>query len=206
MLKPTFEYFNSAGRGLASRVAMFYAFGKDGWVDSRLSGYDEFMANKQAGKYPMGSVPILILADGTKVSQSTAIARWAGKQSTPKLYPDDPNKAIVVDFIMETLNEILGKTPPANPPELRKEYSENGPMMKGLTTLEAMYAKCNGGYPTGDLTIAELTGYSFVNMVLTDDFTNVKPEYMDQFPSLKALATSVPATDIWVGYHKEYAS
>ena len=206
MSKPTFEYFNSAGRGLASRVSLFYAFGKDGWVDSRLSSFDEFKANKEAGKYPMGSVPVLTLADGTMVSQSTAIARWAAKQSTPRLYPDDPNKAIVVDFIMETFNEILGKTPAANPPELRKEYSENGPMFKGLTALEAIYSKCDGGYPTGALTIAELTGYMFVNMILTDDFTNVKPEYMDKFPSLKALHTSVPATDVMVGYHKEYSS
>ena len=175
MSKPTFEYFNSAGRGLASRISMFYAFGKDGWVDSRLSSFDEFKANKAAGKYPLGSVPVLILADGTTLSQSTAIARWAGKQSTPRLYPDDPDRAVLVDFIMESFNEIMGKTPAASPPELRKEYSETGPMFKGLTALEAIYAKHKGGYPTGSLTIAELTAYMFINMILTNDFTGISP-------------------------------
>lgn len=47
MSQPTFLYFRFAGRAFAPRVALFNAFGKEGWKDERL-GMAGFKKLKQA--------------------------------------------------------------------------------------------------------------------------------------------------------------
>ena len=107
--KPILTYFDALGRGSVGRIALFKALGKNGWIDDRISG-DEFAKLKRENKLPLGSLPVITLPNGLRVSQSTAISRWAGKKST--LYPSNPNQALLVDFILETVNEISDKYSP----------------------------------------------------------------------------------------------
>lgn len=75
--KPKLTYFDADGRVFGLRVAMFKAFGKDGWVDHRFPFSDWAEVKKTT---PLGQVPVLTLPDGSTVTQTEAITRWAGKQ------------------------------------------------------------------------------------------------------------------------------
>lgn len=90
MSLPKLQYFAFRGRALASRVALFNALGKDGWVDEKIS----LPRFKKAQPFPMPDTPLdrihkaeyitnnlpqLVLPCGLKVSQSHAIARYAAK-------------------------------------------------------------------------------------------------------------------------------
>ena len=200
----TLTYFDGAGRGFPARVALFKAFGKDGWADERVD-YATFLKGKEAGSYPLGSLPVLTLASGKKIAQSTAIARWAAKAAG--MYPADADAAAVDDFIVETFNEILSKTP-SSPDEAekkakREEYSQIGFMHTAMDTMEAAYAKYTGGC---DLSVADLSLFAFVKMIVTDDFTYVPASYMDGYPNLATAYESVKAHPIVVEYHKNYSS
>ena len=178
MPRPVFTYFDFGGRAFAVRVALFKALGKDGWEDERIDG-PTFAQRKAAGELPLGALPMITLPDGLKVSQSTALARWAGRQST--LYPTDPTAALIVDFVMETANEILGKSPQSKDPDekkkAREEYSQSGFMFRAMSALEARYDDASG-FCTGSLTIADLVLYGVVDMALTGNFDYVPPSYM----------------------------
>jgi len=143
---PTLTYFNTAGRAFPLRVALFKAFGKDGWVDERIM-FDQWRALKE--KTPLGSLPYLTLGDGiTHVAQSEALARWAGRHSG--LYPQDPTAALLCDEVCSTAMEILSKCPPAAGEEGKKardEYSK-GFMAKAFGMLESKVQ--DNGWLVGD--------------------------------------------------------
>ena len=204
--KPILTYFDALGRGSVGRVALFKALGKNGWIDDRISG-DEFAKLKREKKLPLGSLPVITLPNGLRVSQSTAISRWAGKKST--LYPSNPNQALLVDFILETVNEISANAPvSADKSKLKKdreEYSLRGYMFKAMTALEKLYKKSNG-FATNTLTIADLTLYILIEMILTNDFTYVPPSYMNKFPNLKKSYMKVKKSKLLESYLKNYSS
>ena len=52
-----------------------------------------------------GGLPCLELDDGSFVTQSNAMLRYAGKKSG--LYPKDDKKAMVVDMAIDILSDIL---------------------------------------------------------------------------------------------------
>ena len=51
----------------------------------------------------------------------------------------------------------------------REEYSLKGYMFKAMTALENLYKKSNG-FVTNTLTIADLTLYILIEMILTNEF------------------------------------
>ena len=202
MSLPTLTYFNVAGRAYALRVAMFKAFGKAGWTDDRVdfSKWGELKPTT-----PLGSLPVLTLPDGRKVTQTDAMLRWAGRAA--KLYPDDPIEALLVDEITQCVIDVLAKTPPAAGEEgkaKRTEYAESGLLRKALTHFENKLS--DGWLVENDLTVADLSVTTLVDMILTDDFTHVPAAYMDGFPKVKALAERVHASDLVTAYHKEYVN
>ena len=99
--KPKLLYFNSVGKCYGVRMAMFAAFGKDGWEDHRVRGGmagDEWKELQPV--LESGSLPELTLPGGEVVCQSHAIARYAGAMSRGAghdLYPVDPGQAVLVD-------------------------------------------------------------------------------------------------------------
>ena len=126
---PKLQYFAFRGRALASRVALFNALGKDGWVDEKIS----LPRFKKAQPFPIPTTPMdrikaeyitnnlpqLILPCGLKISQSHAIARYAAKlgnnnQGNSKvfeLYPKDPKQALLVDEAIAIIDQMLLLTP-----------------------------------------------------------------------------------------------
>merc|ERR1719271_1583485 len=118
-----FTYFDGAGRALPCRVALFNAFGKDGWTDDRLS-FADFGPKKAAGAFPLGSLPVLTLPDGREICQSMAIAVWAAKHGEKPLYPSDPTEALLVDEVFQSAFELLGKAPQDPDQEVKKKKRE----------------------------------------------------------------------------------
>jgi len=196
-----FTYFDFGGRGFAPRVCLFKALGKDGWIDERVE-YNDFLAKKAEGAYPLGSVPVLTMDDGTALPQSGAIARYTGRLAG--LYPTDPIMQAKVDFAFETWNEILAKTPHApNPDELkakREEYAA-GWMKTAMTLLNNLYS---GDYLLEELTIADLGLHMIVDMIIIGEFSHVPPEYVDGFPNLKSSYAAIKASPLLKSYFENY--
>ena len=128
---PKLTYFDLAGRAFGLRIALFKAFGKDGWVVDRIE-FETWPSLKP--KTPLGSLPILTLPNSSVRAQTDALTRWAGKKAG--LYPNDEDDALIVDEVITTSFEAFNKTPQASNDEekkrLRQEYAE-GFLSKALT-------------------------------------------------------------------------
>ena len=203
MATPKLTYFNVAGRAFALRVAMFKAFGKDGWTDDRIEfgQWAELKPNT-----PLGSLPVLTLTDGRQVTQTDAMLRWAGRAAG--LNPSDPDVALLVDEITFSVVEVLSKTPPGAGDEgkiKRTEYAESGLLKKVCTHLESKLGE-DGWFFASGMSVADLSACTIIDMIITDDFTHVPPSYMDGFPKLKALGERVHASELVTSYLKEYTN
>ena len=77
-------------------------------------------AAKAAGKYPTGW-PELQVPDGRVVTQSAAMARYAGKLGS--LYPTDPIEALICDEAINLCLDALGKCPGDPDPEIKKKVT-----------------------------------------------------------------------------------
>ena len=202
--KIKFSYFDFGGRAFPIRVALYKAFGKDKWIDYRIG--DEFQKLKKEGVFPLGSVPIITFPNGKTYSQSTALARWAGKKSG--LYPINAEKGLLVDYILETTNEIWSNSPKSSPDKLKKdreEYSKKGFMFKAMIQLNKHYTN-KKGFCTDKLTIADLLVYSTIDTILTNQFTYIPPEYINNFPNLKNMYNKLKNHNLIISYFKNYSS
>ena len=159
---PELHYFDfdRGGRAFALRAAFHAA--KQEYKDVRIA-WGDFQEMKKQGKYATG-LPILKLPSGKEVTQSGAILRYIGKMGG--LYPADPDAALVCDSIVDTVLDIMAKTPGHDDPEekkrLRQEYAD-GRMKSFCKVLEDT---CVGPYAAGnDFSIADLKVFFFTDMV-----------------------------------------
>lgn len=195
---PKLTYFDGAGRAFALRVALFKAFGKDGWVDERIS-FSEWPALKPTT--PLGALPVLTLPGGEVVTQTDAMMRWASRLSG--LYPDDPREALVCDAITCTCFEMLNKSPPSSEKEKREEYAA-GFLTGACTMLEG---KLGNGFILGDsLSLADLMVYTVTLMLLSGDWTHIPASFLDAFPKLRDHNALVQGHELVVAYAANYAS
>ncbi|CAD7948815.1 unnamed protein product [Amoebophrya sp. A25] len=198
--KPTLVYFKAAGRVTGARMALFNAYGKDGW-DNVMLTFDEFGAEKKkhaageadcALKTPMGYLPQLEMPEGKVITQTPCIARWAAKQGANPLYPSDPMDQLLTEEIIDVAQEILARSPSDPDTEVklqkRKEYSE-GFMKQAMTYLESKFAANastsffirGSTYGLADCYVLMVT-----SMVASGEFDGIPPEYLDNFPLVKA--------------------
>ena len=107
-------------------------------------------------KYPLGQLPVLTLPDGRLITQSVAIARYAGKLSG--LYPSDPVEALLVDEIIDTCNEVLASAPQTPDNDLKKTLREEWAAGKLQKFLRYLNVKAAGGtyLVGGKLTLADI--------------------------------------------------
>ena len=102
--------------------------------------FSAFGQAKSEGKYATG-LPELQLPDGTVVTQSCAMARYAGKLS--KLYPKDDIAALKCDEVMDLCQDALGKSPNDPDKDIKKqkrgEYAA-GKLKSFFETLESRVA------------------------------------------------------------------
>lgn len=139
-LLPKLQYFAFRGRALASRVALFNALGKDGWIDEKISlprfkkaqpfPIPQTPMDRIKAEYITNNLPQLTLPCGLKISQSHAIARYAAKlgnsnrglsamnsadqqpvHHVSELYPTDPKLALLVDEVIAIIDQMLLLTP-----------------------------------------------------------------------------------------------
>jgi hypothetical protein len=92
-------YFGLPGRGEAIRLAL--KIGNIQHTDCRIE-FAEWGALKSTT--PWGALPILELADGTKMAQQRAILRFVGK--CVGVYPADALAAAKCDEIMDVIDDI----------------------------------------------------------------------------------------------------
>lgn len=231
MASPSLLYFRFAGRALAARVALFNAFGKDGWKDERI-GPAQFKKLKaesaekrtkfrelNVGPLLSDNLPQLVLPDGTAVTQSTAIARWAALQQpaelpthfVPELYPHDPHAAVIVDETVAIVDQIIAFTPKDPNKEARKqkrlEYSTTGFMGLGMKIMESRIAKSKGPFVLGErLSIADLyLKCPLSDLILDGLFDDIEASFLEKhFPLIHANAAAVKNHSLLQAYYQHY--
>jgi len=100
--KPTLTYFAAPGRAEILRV-LYCMEGKD--IEDKMITGEEWGPLKASGTIPLGGqLPILTLSDGTILTQSIAITRYAAKMTG--MYPLDPLTAQKADAVQDCLKDI----------------------------------------------------------------------------------------------------
>ena len=184
------------------RVAMFKAFGKDGWIDEKIVFPD--WAEKKPTT-PLGYMPVLSI-DGEEFTQCETINRWAAKISG--LYPIDPKEAMKVDEVCAVAHEVLFKSPSDADDELKKakrlEYAE-GRMLQNMNYLDSKLAKSSDGFLLpGGISMADLQLYTLVNYIRAKNLDHIEPEYVARFPNILKNVAAVDADPLIVEYRTNY--
>lgn len=78
MAKYTLHYFNVQARAEPIRYMLAHGVGADGFTDHRVDGKTEWPALKES--MPTGTMPVLELEDGRRLSQTIAICRYLGRE------------------------------------------------------------------------------------------------------------------------------
>merc|ERR1712130_61271 len=191
-MAPKLIYFPIPGRAGAIRQAL--KLGNVEFEDVHVTK-EEFQQKKEAGEYTFGQFPVLILDDGTQVTQSTAILRWAGKQGG--LYPSDATQALRVDEVLDVLEDIIGLFIPTmrltDEDEKKSKQQEvvAGPLIPFLKGLEALATRNGGnGYFVGDsTTIADLKASSVFAMLTGGMLTGVDANLLNDYPNVNNIKT-----------------
>ena len=162
------------------------------------------------------NLPQLILPDGTTVTQSHAIARWAARQTKEgfNLYPDhDVDAALLVDEAMSLVDSMVGLAPKDADKALRAANrvayaGEGGFLRLGLSTLEARLEASGGPFLLGsELSLGDLyLKKPLTDMILDKQFEGVGPDFLQEFPLVRAHTDEVAAHPLIVEYLKHYKS
>eukprot|EP01006_Ploeotia_vitrea_P001768 TRINITY_DN105597_c0_g1_i1.p1 TRINITY_DN105597_c0_g1~~TRINITY_DN105597_c0_g1_i1.p1 ORF type:complete len:229 (-),score=52.91 TRINITY_DN105597_c0_g1_i1:80-697(-) len=201
MPKLTLTYFDFGGRAEGTRLAA--AIGGVELEDKRLKP-EEFGKAKAEGAFKFGSVPTLEV-DGVQFGQSMAILKYVGSQAG--LYPADPVQQLTIDQLLWTLEgDLFAQAPKQKDPEekkkARREFATTtfqrflGPLNK--------VAEANGsGWYVGDnITIADLSIYSFCAFLRTGMFDHVSMEDLAPFPALLKIDENVAKHPKVVAYYE----
>jgi glutathione S-transferase len=207
-------YFPLPGRAFAIRASLRHA--KIDFIDNRLKGSefrDEYKFNPK--KCPLGSLPVLELPEGafgkycfssvfcvisvktnvcTFLVQSTALARWAAKKSD--LYPSDDIAQLTVDEIMESANELAGKTgfdkDEAVKKAKRAEFVEKVlPVYMGY--FQNKLERSKGPFFLGaKLSVADLVVFATLNGIYTGNWDYVPADVIEKsYPAIHAWYSKV---------------
>lgn len=184
-------YFDSPGRAEPVRIALFLA--NVPFEDHRIK-FPEFMEQKAAGAYPLGSVPVLEV-DGFKMTQTAAMLRYAARLGATNLYPSDPFLGYVVDSAIDTFNDTVSSalTPsmferdPEKKLAMRKAFAE-GPMARGCGYVESLLAKTGGPFVAGgELSIADLVVGETVRQYASGRLDGISSAHLEPYPALRRL-------------------
>jgi len=192
----TLTYFPLAGRGEATRLALYLA-GVD-FVDRRIT-FPEWKEFKPLT--PWGGLPTLELADGTMLGQGRALLRLAGKAAG--LYPQDAIAAAMVDNLLDALDDVAG-TISKVPKDERAESAKSGAITNAFSYIEAFMAKHGrDGFAVGDsLTIADLAVFVAMGSAVGTIFDNMTPSMLEPYPTVIAVRKQVanhPKVVEWFG-------
>lgn len=103
------DYFGVHGRAVGMRFVMHYC-GKE-FVDTRVSIPMGFVKRKVCGPMKYGSLPKLILPNGTELHQTLSATRYMGRAfkgcNGEVLYPEDPMNRYWIDIALERSNSFV---------------------------------------------------------------------------------------------------
>lgn len=196
-------YFGIPGRAEAIRLAL--AIGGVEFEDERIP----FPAwGKVKHTTPWGTVPVLELADGSRLAQARSVLRFVGKHTG--LYPGDPLVAQRVDELMDALEDLgeaitsVGQGLPKVEQEAARlaAVSDGGAVHAFLAKIET-FIGANGanGYAVGaDMNIASILTFTSLGRLVGGVYYGVPPTVCDPFPNIQAVRKTVgrnPAVIAW---------
>lgn len=147
---------------------------------------------------PLGSVPVLTFPDGRVVTQSMAIARYAGKLAN--LYPTDPEKALFVDEILDTVAEIVSSAPQNADADIKKKLREEyaaGKLNTFYSFLDEKLSASGGLYYFGELSIADIAVYGVLKGLRTGNFDYIPGDYDSKWPQFQAFIENLESNPVF---------
>ncbi|CAJ0580539.1 unnamed protein product, partial [Mesorhabditis spiculigera] len=191
---------------------LFKLAGKD-FEDKRFTFPEWLGENSPKKTMPFGQLPVLELADGTKLAQSQAIARYLSKEFGGILWGSNNVEAAEIDALIDQYKEYYN--------EIRKFYYTNMGVMQGdleelykdvfLPAADKFYGfieKKLDASKSGFLVGSEL---SYADLLVADHLVtlqNIKPEYLKDHPKLTAYKEKVYSNEIlkkWLAERPETA-
>merc|ERR1712137_637639 len=186
-MAPQLIYF-----GLPESIRQTLKAGNVEFEDVRLT-QEEFQQRKATGEFAFGQLPVLVLDNGTKVTQSNAILRWAGKQSG--LYPQDDTLALQVDEVLDGIEDFVNMIRPglrtADEAEKKAKIEEAvaGPCVPYLQGLEALAVRngSNGYFVGNSTTIADMKLTELIGFMTSGFFPGLNAAVIEPYPNLLAI-------------------
>eukprot|EP00741_Cyanophora_paradoxa_P018165 tig00021038_g17538.t1 len=182
-------YFDARGKGEVARL-VFAAAGVKyedyRYPISKTFERPEFNADKEAGKFPFGQIPVLHV-DGKIIPQSHAIERYLARRFG--MFGDDEIQAALIDALCEQALDIKQKYMDAkkeSPAKVEEYWSTTfAALLKGVEAFAAKNAADGfGGYLVGNrLSLADIHFY-----YLLRDFYDAKDKVnavLDTLPNLR---------------------
>jgi len=180
-------YFD--GPWLGEPIRSTFKIGGIAFEDERIA-FDAFPALKPS--LPFGSLPILTMDDGTVISQSGAILRYAGKLTG--LYPECNIEAMKVDEAIGGIDDLFQEFSKAksskSEEDKKKIVDENIPRYAG--GLDKLFAKnSDGPFVLGEkISIGDCKLDMVMGMV---SFFGLPETCFDEFTHLLAASKAVKA-------------
>lgn len=197
------SYFPIPGRGESVRLALAMAGAE--FMDNRVP-FKEWATLKPST--PWGSMPILLLADGTQLSQQRSLLRFIGRMSG--LYPEDPMAACHCDEVMDVLDDLQNSLNAVGRGMEQKEKGEaraaaaaaDGPIGLLLGKIDAFAAAHGtGGHVVGgSMTVADIMIATVVANACSGFFDGVPADTIKLYPNIQAVRKTVmtdPAVVAW---------
>jgi len=158
---------------------------------------------------PWGSVPVVELADGSKLAQGRAVLRFVGKHTG--LYPADAVQAERCDELLDVMDDITmtindaGKgleTEEIRAARLAACTADDGALKKTLTRMEAFVGTHGSdGYSVGTaVSIGDVAVFQTVCNLVCGFWDGVPKDLFEAYPRLSAITKmfgSVPNVAAW---------
>ena len=201
-------YFPVTARGEATRLAL--TIGSIVFQDQRIP-FPEWGVLKPTTTW--GSLPMLTLADGTRLAQQKAILRLVGRETG--LYPlDDAILCTKIDELIDAADEVGPKINAVGQglPQKEKEVARKVAVEKGgavydfLGKIDAFIAT-NGssdGHAVGkDLSIADLFLYTATSTLVSGLYDGVPADALDGFVHIQACRKMVRSHPTVAKYYED---
>ncbi|KAJ3399115.1 hypothetical protein HDU80_008241 [Chytriomyces hyalinus] len=209
MSTPTLKltYFDKRARAEPIRLALTIIGAA--FEDERITSIPQWVATKPAT--PFGQLPVLTVTTplgSTEIAHSTAILRYVGtmpNSNGPRLYPEDPLEAALVDQIISQCSDFENAFRPSNAEkdmekklEMRANLVRNG-LSPILLALDKFLVKVGEGkvYCVSDhVTIADLFLYQLVGSYTTvgmGAYDGIPTSLFSEFSQIQKVVKAVKA-------------
>ncbi len=203
MSKLTLTYFPLPGKAYVARVCLGIA--KVDWEDEKISGEELVVRRGTAGRsatIPLGQLPTLTLPSGAVITQSAAIARYAAKLAN--LYPTDPEQALLVDEIIDTVNDIGSAIPRPTDASLVKTQREEfaaGKLNIYFSFLAEKLAANNGPFLAGSVySVADIYLYQVVKFIRKAVYDHIPADYDSKWPVFERFVNAMESDAVFAPY------